>query len=66
MPLKKNNAEMSFLSVNDLLIVCLVQIHQNSPLYIIKNMFPFKINKKLPLEKCDCLLWKDMAAWFPA
>ena len=41
---------MSFLRVNDLLLVCIIQNRQNSQLYIIKNMFSFKINKKLPLE----------------
>ena len=47
---------MSFLKVNDLLLVCIVQNHDvDSPLYSIKNMFSLKINKKLPLEKV-CLL----------
>ena len=58
---------MSFLRVNDLLIVCIFQNHDtDSPLYIIKNMFSLNINKKLPLEKCVYLLWKVLAAWFPA
>ena len=58
---------MSFLRVNDLLLVCIVQNHDaNSPLYIIKNMFSLKINKKLPLEKCVYLLCKVLAAWFSA
>ena len=36
--LKKKNAEMSFLRVNDLLLVCIVQNHDaDSPLYIIKK-----------------------------
>ena len=43
---------MSFLRVNDLLFVCIVQNHDAySPLSIIKNMFSLKINKKLLLEK---------------
>ena len=42
---------MSFLRVNDLLLVCIVQNHDaDSPLYIIKNMFSLKTDKKLPLE----------------
>ena len=49
----ENNAEMSFLRVIDLLLACIVQNHDaDSPLYIIKNVFSLKINKKLPLEKC--------------
>ena len=64
--IKEKNAEMSFLRVNDLLLVCIVQNHDaDSPLYIIKNMFSLKINKKLPLEKCVYLWWKVLAAWFP-
>ena len=60
--IKEKNAEMSFLRVNDLLLVCIVQIHDvDSPLTIIKNMFSLKINKKLPLEKCVYLLWKVLA-----
>ena len=58
---------MSFLRVNDLLLVCIVQNHDaHSPLYIIKNIFSLKKNKKLPLEKCVYLLCKVLAAWFPA
>ena len=52
--LKKNNAEMSFLNVNDLLLVCIVQNHQNSPLYIIKNMFVLKIKRNQR--------WKNVSA----
>ena len=67
MVIKENNAEMSFLRVNDLLLVCIVQNHDaDSPLYIIKNTISLKINKKLPLEKCVYLLWKVLAAWLPA
>ena len=56
---------MSFLRVNDLLIVCIVQNHDaDSPLYIIKK-YVFIEHKKLPLEKCVYLLWKVLAAWFP-
>ena len=58
---------MSFLRANNLLLVCLVRNHDaDSPLFIIKNMFSLKINMKLPLEKCAYLLWKVLAAWFPA
>ena len=65
--IKNKNAEMSFLRVNDLLLVCIVQNHDaDSPFYIIEPMFSAKINKKLPLEKCVYLLWKVLAAWFPA
>ena len=64
--IKEKNAEMSFLKVNNLLLVCIVQIHDvDSPLYIIKNMFSLKINKNLPLEKCVYLLWKVLIGWFP-
>ena len=36
--IKEKNAEISFLRVNDLLLVCIVQNHDaDSPLYIIKN-----------------------------
>ena len=57
---------MSFLRVNDLLLVCIVQNHDaDSPLYIIKSMFSLKIDKKLPLEKRIYLLWKVLTAWFP-
>ena len=61
---------MSFLWVNDLLLLCIVQNHDvDSQLYIIENMFSLKINiiiKKLMLEKCAYLLWKVLAAWLPA
>ena len=54
---KKNKAEMSFLRVSDLLLVCVVLNHDaDSSLYIIKNDISLKINDKLPLEKCVCLL----------
>ena len=60
--IKKKNAECRFWGVNGLLLVCLVQNHDADwPLYIIKNMFSLKINKKLPLEKYVNVL----AAWFP-
>ena len=51
--IKEKNAEVTFLRVNNLLLVCIVQNHDmDLPLYIVKNMFSLKINKKLPLEKC--------------
>ena len=54
---------MSFLRVNDLLLLCIVQNHDaDSPLYIIKNMFSLKIIKKLTFEKDDYMLWKLLAA----
>ena len=66
-PSKKKKAEMSFLRVSDLLLVCVVLIHDaDSSLYIIKMIFLLKINEKLPLEKCVCLLRKILTAWFPA
>ena len=64
---KKKKAEMLFLRANDLLLVCVVLNHDaDSSLYIIKMIFSLKINEKLPLEKCVCLLWKILTAWFPA
>ena len=54
---EKKQTEMSFLRVSDLLLVCVVLNHDvDSSLYIIKNIFSLKINEKLPLEKCVCLL----------
>ena len=53
MSLKKKNAEMLCLKVNDLLLVCIVQNYDaDLPLYIIKIMFSLKINNKLQLKKC--------------
>ena len=46
---------MSFLRVNDLIIVCIVQNHDaDSPLYIVKNMLSLKI-KEIAVGKV-CLL----------
>ena len=65
--IKEKKAEMSFLRVSDLLLVCAVLNHvADSSLYIIKNDIFMKINEKLPLKKCVCLLWKSLTAWFPA
>ena len=51
--IKNKNAEMSFLRVNDLLLICIVQNHDaDSPLSIIKITFSLNINKKLLLEMC--------------
>ena len=51
--IKDKKAEMTFLRVSDLLFVCVVLNHgADSPLYIIKMIFSFKINEKLPLKKC--------------
>ena len=62
----KKKAEMSFLSVNDFFLVCIVKFLMRIRCYrLLKNMISLKINKKLPLEKCVCLLWKVLAAWFP-
>ena len=50
---KKKKAEMSFLRVSDLLLVCVVLYHNaDSSLFIIRMIFSLKINVKLPLEKC--------------
>ena len=58
---------MLFLRVSDLLLVCVVLNHDAAlSLYIIKMIFSFKINEKLPLKKFVCLLWKILTAWFPA
>ena len=63
---QRKKAEMSFLRVSDLLLVCVVLNHDaDSSFYIIKMIFSLKINEKLPLEKCVCLLWKILTAWFP-
>ena len=65
--IKEKKSEMSFLKVNDLLFVCVVlNPDADSSLYIIKNDIFFEINEKLPFEKCVCLLWKILTAWFPA
>ena len=64
---QRKKVEMSFLRVSDLLLVSVVLNHDtDSSLYIIKMIFSLKINEKLPLEKCVCLLWKILTAWFPA
>ena len=64
---QRKKAEMSFLRVSDLLFVCVVLNHDaDQSLYIIKMVFLLKINEKLQLEKCVCLLWKILTAWFPA
>ena len=64
---QRKKAKMWLLSVSDLLLVCVVLNHDaDSSLYIIKMIFSLKINEKLPLEKCVCLLWKILTAWFPA
>ena len=58
---------MSFLRVSDLLLVCVVLNHDAGlSLYIIKMIFSFEINEKLPLEKFVCLLLKILTAWYPA
>ena len=65
--IKEKKAEMSFLRVSDLLFVWVVLNHDaNSSLYVIKNSIFIENNEKLPLEKCVCLLWKILTAWFPA
>ena len=65
--IKEKKAEMSFLRVSDLLLVCVVLNHvADLSLYIIKNDIFMTINEKLPLKKCVCLLWKILTAWFPA
>ena len=65
--LKKKKGEMSFLRVNDLLLVYVILNHDaDSSLYIIKMIFSLKINEKMPLEKCVCLLWNILTAWSPA
>ena len=64
---QRKKAEMTFLRVSDLLLVRVVLYHDaDSSLYIIKMIFSLKINEKLPLEKCVCLLWNILTAWFPA
>ena len=64
---QRKKAEMSFLRVSDLILVCVDLNHDaESSFYIIKMIFSLKINEKLPLEKCVCLLWKILTAWFPA
>ena len=65
--IKEKKAEMSFLRVSDLLLVCAVLNHDaGSSLYIIKMIFSLKMNEKLPLERCVCLLWKILKACSPA
>ena len=65
--IKEKKGEISFLRVNDLLLVYVVLNHDaDSSLYIIKMIFSLKINEKLPLEKCVCLLWNILTAWSPA
>ena len=64
--IKEKKAEMSFLRVSELLLVCVVVNHdEDSSLYIIKMIFSLKINENARLEKCVCLLWKILTAWFP-
>ena len=64
---KEKKAETSFLRVSDLLLVCVVLNHDaDSSSYIIKIIFSLKINEKLPFEKCVCLSWNILTAWFPA
>ena len=47
---KKKKAEMSFLRVSDLVLVCVVLNHDaDLSLYIIKMIFSLKINEILPL-----------------
>ena len=63
--LKKKNAEMSFLRVNDLIIVCIVQNHDaDSPFYIIKNMFSLKI-KEIAVGKVCLLVVEGFGSLFP-
>ena len=62
---KKSRHDVS--ESTSLFFVCVVLNHgADSPLYVIKMIFSLKINEKLPLEKCDCLLWKILTARFPA
>ena len=64
---QRKKAEMSFLRVIGFLLVCVVLNHDaDLPLYHYKMIFSLKINEKLPLEKCVCLWWKILTAWFPA
>ena len=64
---QRKKGEMSFLRVNDLLLVYVVLNHDaDSSLYIIKMIFSLKINEKMPLEKCVYLLWNILTAWSPA
>ena len=55
---------MSFLKINDLLLVCIVQNHDaDSPLYIIKNMFLLlffvysAFRRGTPGEPVECKSW---------
>ena len=58
---------MSFLRVSDLLFVWVVLNQDaNLSLYIIKNGIFIENNEILLFEKCVCLLWKILTAWFPA
>ena len=41
---------MSFLRVNDLLLVYIFQNHDADSPFLLKNMFSLKINKKSPLK----------------
>ena len=48
---QRKKAEMAFLRVGELLLVCVVLNHDaDSSLYIIKMIFSLKINEKLPLK----------------
>ena len=64
---QRKKTEMSFLRVSALLLVSVVLNHDaDSSFYIIKMIFSLNMNEKLPLEKCVCLLWNILTAWFPA
>ena len=58
--IKEKKAEMLFLRVSDLLLVCVVLNHDaDSPLHIIKNIFSLNINEKgclLVVEDFDSLV----------
>ena len=66
---KEKEAELSFLRVTDLPLVCVVQNHDadsrfmmHNALYHKKMIFSLKIKEKMPLEKCVCLYWKIFTA----
>ena len=65
--IKEKKVKMSFLRVSDLLFAVKSKIMLWIHRYIsLKVIFSLKINEKLPLEKCVCLLLKILTAWFPA
>ena len=65
--IKEKKAEMSFLRVSDLLLVCVVLNHDaDSSLYINKNYIFIENKKEIAVGKCVCLLWKILTAWCPA